>query len=117
MDVQVAASVLLPISQQYPHMVQMVLALRDGQSMLLTVETAGGGVRGMNVRRLYQRRRGQRDVRAGSGWPLQLAVHRQPHAGVSLLVELRERSDDEQLEQARVQQYRGGREGQRARRA
>ena len=103
-DVQLSASVLLPISQQHSHMVQLVLALRDGQSMLLTVETAGSGVRGMNMRRLY----------SGSIASAMCVVARDSRyswlyigsrTGVSLLVELRERSDDEQLEQARVQQF------------
>ena len=103
-DVQVAASTLLPTSQQHPSMVQVILALRDGQSMLLTLETAGSGVRGLNLRRLYN----------GSVVSAMCVVARDglyswlfigSRAGVSLLVELRERSDDEQLEQARVLQF------------
>ena len=103
-DVQLASSVLLPISQHHPHMVQLVLALRDGQSMLLTVETAGGGVRGMNVRRLYHGSVvSAMCVLARDGRYSWLYIG--SRTGVSLLVELRERSDDEQLEQARVQQF------------
>ena len=84
-------------------MIQLLLGTRDGQLLLMTVETAGTGVRLMQMRKLavsaissaistLERRASSAYVFIGS------------RVGSSLLLELRERSEEEMREEVREQE-------------
>ena len=86
-----------------PSLIHLLLGLRDGQLLLLTVETAGTGVRAMQMRKL-----------AISAPPSTITtLHRRgtsilvyigSRVGTSLLLDLRERSEDEMHAEVREQE-------------
>ena len=86
-----------------PSLIHLLLGLRDGQLLLLTVETAGTGVRAMQMRKLAVssppstittlHRRGQN-----------VLVYLGSRVGSSLLLDLRERSEDEMHAEVREQE-------------
>ena len=96
-NMQLAAASILSST---PALIQLLLALRDGQLLLMTIETAGTGVRAMQLRKLavtapssaistLQRRGSSLFVFVGS------------RVGASVLVEMRERSEDEMRAEVR----------------
>ena len=100
---QLAAAAVLPFNHQTTPVMHVLLGMRDGVLLLVTLETAGTGVRGMQLRKLASssvssglavlERRG-RSIFAFFG----------SRVGSSVLVELRERSEKEMQEEAQEQE-------------